>query len=95
MTKYAKCAVCGYVIAIPDDKSASDYVCPNDGYILTDATEDEFNAIHAPTVPLSIPSGVTKTIPSGHHVQIITAHDNKFTVNGTLRVEGSFTFVGL
>ena len=42
MTKYAKCSVCGYVIAIPDDKNSSDYVCPNDGNTLTNATEDEF-----------------------------------------------------
>jgi len=44
MTKYAKCSVCGYVIAIPDDKSASDYVCPDDGNTLIEATEDEFTA---------------------------------------------------
>jgi len=44
MTKYAKCSVCGYVIAIPDDKSASDYVCPNDGYTLTNATKAEYDA---------------------------------------------------
>jgi len=43
MTKYAKCAVCGYVIAIPDDKNSSDYVCPNDGNTLTDATESEYD----------------------------------------------------
>jgi len=44
MTKYAKCTECGYVIAIPDDKSSSDYVCPNDGNTLTDATESEYDA---------------------------------------------------
>ena len=44
MTKYAKCSVCGYVIAIPDDKNASDYVCPNDGNTLTDATKVEYDA---------------------------------------------------
>ena len=44
MTKYAKCSECGYVIAIPDDKNASDYVCPNDGNTLTNATEAEFTA---------------------------------------------------
>jgi len=43
MTKYAKCGVCGYVIAIPDDKNSSDYVCPNDGNTLTDATESEYD----------------------------------------------------
>jgi len=32
------------VIAIPDDKSASDYVCPNDGNILVSITEAEFTA---------------------------------------------------
>jgi len=44
MTKYAKCAVCGYVIAIPDDKNSSDYMCPNDGNTLTDATKAEYYA---------------------------------------------------
>ena len=44
MTKYAKCAVCGYVIAIPDDKNSDDYVCPNDGNTLTDATKSEYDA---------------------------------------------------
>jgi len=43
MTKYAKCAVCGYAIAIPDDKNSSDYVCPNDGNTLTDATKSEYD----------------------------------------------------
>ena len=43
MTKYAKCSECGYVIAIPDDKNPSDYVCPNDGNTLTDATESEYD----------------------------------------------------
>ena len=43
MTKYAKCSECGYVIAIPDDKNSSDYVCPNDGNTLTDATESEYD----------------------------------------------------
>ena len=43
MTKYAKCAVCGYVIAIPDDKNPSDYVCPNDGNTLTTATKSEYD----------------------------------------------------
>ena len=47
MTKYAKCTVCGYVIAIPDDKSPDDYICPNDGNTLVEATEDEYNAAHA------------------------------------------------
>ena len=47
MTKYAKCTVCGYVIAIPDDKSASDYVCPDDGNTLTDATKAEYYAYMA------------------------------------------------
>jgi len=42
MTKYAKCSACGYVIAIPDDKNPSDYVCPNDGNTLIDATESEY-----------------------------------------------------
>jgi len=44
MTKYAKCSVCGYAIAIPDDKNSSDYVCPNDGNTLIDATEAEYDA---------------------------------------------------
>ena len=44
MTKYAKCSECGYVIAIPDDKNSSDYVCPNDGNTLTDATKVEYDA---------------------------------------------------
>jgi len=44
MTKYAKCCVCGYVIAIPDDKNPSDYVCPNDGNTLTNATKTEYDA---------------------------------------------------
>jgi len=44
MTKYAKCSVCGYVIAIPDDKSASDYICPSDGNTLTNATKAEYDA---------------------------------------------------
>ena len=44
MTKYAKCSECGYVIAIPDDKNSSDYVCPSDGNTLTDATESEYDA---------------------------------------------------
>lgn len=43
MTKYAKCSECGYVIAIPDDKNSDDYVCPNDGNTLTDATESEYD----------------------------------------------------
>ena len=43
MTKYAKCSECGYVIAIPDDKNPNDYVCPNDGNTLTDATESEYD----------------------------------------------------
>ena len=42
MTKYAKCSVCGYIIAIPDDKTAGDYVCPNNGNTLIDATESEY-----------------------------------------------------
>jgi len=44
MTKYAKCCVCGYVIAIQDDKNPSDYVCPNDGNTLTNATKAEYDA---------------------------------------------------
>ena len=44
MTKYAKCTVCGYVIAIPDDKNSDDYVCPNDGNTLTNATKTEYDA---------------------------------------------------
>jgi len=44
MTKYAKCCECGYAIAIPDDKNSSDYVCPNDGNTLIDATESEYDA---------------------------------------------------
>ena len=44
MTKYAKCSVCGYAIAIPDDKNSNDYVCPNDGNSLTDATKSEYDA---------------------------------------------------
>ena len=44
MTKYAKCSECGYVIAIPDDKNSSDYVCPNDGNTLIDATKAEYDA---------------------------------------------------
>jgi len=43
MTKYAKCSECRYVIAIPNDKNSSDYVCPNDGNTLTDATESEYD----------------------------------------------------
>jgi len=35
--------VCGYVIAIPDDKNSDDYVCPNDGNTLTDATKSEYD----------------------------------------------------
>jgi len=44
MTKYAKCSECGYAIAIPDDKNSSDYVCPNDGNTLTNATKTEYDA---------------------------------------------------
>jgi len=44
MTKYAKCSECGYVIAIPDDKDPSDYVCPNDGNTLINATKAEYDA---------------------------------------------------
>ena len=41
MTKYAKCSVCGYTIAITDDSDAGDYMCPIDGTVLVDATEAE------------------------------------------------------
>ena len=42
MTKYAKCSVCGYVVAIYDDTDASDYVCPVDGTTLVVATRTEY-----------------------------------------------------
>ena len=42
MTKYAKCNICGYIIAIPDDIDAGDYKCPVDGTPLEDATRTEY-----------------------------------------------------
>jgi len=44
---------------------------------------------------LSIPSGVTKVVPSGHHVQFTTAHNSRLTVDGTLQVDGSLVFMDL
>ena len=35
MTKYAECAICGYLISIPDDANAVDYLCPIDLVPLT------------------------------------------------------------
>lgn len=61
---------------------------------LSDITIDETGRL-IPAIPLSIASGVTRTIPSGHHTQIIVAHGNRFTVNGTLQVDGSFLFMSL
>ena len=45
MTKYAKCSVCGYIVAIYDDTDASDYVCPVDGTTLVVATRTEYMVI--------------------------------------------------
>ena len=42
MTKYAKCSVCGYIIAIIDDMDAEDYMCPVDGTTLVVATMAEY-----------------------------------------------------
>ena len=64
MTKYAKCSVCGYTVAIPDDKAAGDYVCPVDKIALIAATEaDHFNnKIHAEGSDVFAgPPGVTIT----------------------------------
>jgi len=47
------------------------------------------------TTPLTIPSGTTRKIPSGHHAQITTAHGNKLAVDGTLEVDGSLLFMDL
>ena len=38
MTKYAECVTCGYLIAIPDDANAGDYLCPTDLVPLTAST---------------------------------------------------------
>lgn len=38
MTKYAKCATCGYTIEIGDDMDAGDFICPTDGTTLVAAT---------------------------------------------------------
>ena len=62
MTKYAKCGVCGYTVAIPDEKVAGDYVCPVDKIPLIAATEADHynNKIHAEGSDFFVgPPGVT------------------------------------
>jgi len=53
------------------------------------------DAIDLPGASLSIGSGVTKTVPSGKHVQFVTAHNSTLTVDGTLQVDGSVIFMDL
>jgi len=49
-----------------------------------------------PAIPLTI-DGVVRTIPVGHHTQIITAHGKKFSVinGGKLIVNGCLTYYDL
>ena len=89
MTKYAKCSVCGYVIAIPDDKSPDDYICPNDGNTLTNATENEYNASITKPQPLVLDTGRTWTIPANHHVTFVLGPGESLSGSDTITGEGS------
>ena len=71
MTKYAKCSVCGYTVAIPDDVCPGDFICPKDKIALIASVEaDNFNAARKllkldanAEIPLAqIPTPVTQTL---------------------------------
>jgi len=79
MTKYAKCAVCGYVIAIPDDKSASDYVCPNDGNTLTNATKAEYDA-YMTRAQYNIVTKTSDYVASGGDCVLVDASSGNITI---------------
>lgn len=71
-----------------------DYLAAGGVTKLSELTIDQTGRL-IPAVPLSIASGVTRVIPSGHHTEIITAHNNQFTVDGVLQVDGTFLFMDL
>jgi len=96
MTKNAKCTVCGYTIAIPNDKSASDYICPNDGSILAEATEAEYNTyISETTLPLFLNIGKTWAIPENHHLMYVLGPGQSLSGSDTITGGGSLILFSL
>ena len=79
MTKYAKCSECGYVIAIPDDKNPSDYVCPNDGNTLTNATKVEYDA-YMTRAQYNIVTKTVDYIASGGDCVLVDASSGNITI---------------
>ena len=79
MTKYAKCSECGYVIAIPDDKNSSDYVCPNDGNTLINATKAEYDA-YMTRAQYNVVAKTTDYTASGGDCVLVDASSGDVTI---------------